>query len=488
MFDHNALLDFTGLPEELKLCAFDFLDIEDLLVASHVCRDWRERACLCPTYWRKISISSDSPATAEFFVHRLNLTQNPGLVITITIENASAEGAVVNVVLPALRNALERIAYLKLRVPRSIFDETCAALGQPAGILGTFILEVVRIWGDPDPELSETLFEGECPALKTLGLYHIRLPTSGVPAFRSAGALLRIAARGDPWQLTEVLNLPALKRISIGRSVVAATDWTSLAGLSTLQTFSQLNYLRITIGEHGSSLLAQMPASVFKRIPEISIYGTYGPDVELILSSLPAGSFEVEVAMSRERVPDPPVCVFYEPATTRLGTRVIALPQGAYRRNLYMNHRWTRADHIPAFFPESATDRITRFAFVLGPHAPHAIEILTNIGPLPACRTFVMRPAMLMAQPATDWPPVLEGKIPQLDMPQLERIEIAKRPDETRPLVVQASELALLLGQMFANAPKGVQLLLPSPTVALSGDPGPLNERFTVLYDAGVVL
>ena len=482
--DYDSVLDWGHLPDELKLAILDKFDLAELLVLAQVNRFWRSLTLQCPAYWKVLRIQRDSDNAVNLFLARLNSSRHGGLMIDVEIRSTdpAAASTISDRVIPALAPERRRIVTLKISVPARLFPVVCTALDGPATILESLILDMFRTHADPKCVLPVNILGGDCPTLKKARLHLVRMPDAGVGALRYLDSYVHSGTSRDRWNLSELLHFPTLTRLSVGRCNVQCVDLNSPIGLATLRAFRQLTHLRITVVRREPTLVSQLPASIFSSIPEVTIYDGSAYEVGILLDSMPRGPLELEVGLCRDPLPESAMRAVYDPLNTTRGTRVKP-PPGSKQRNCFLTDRWADDADIAAFFPSSVIARVERFAFVLG-RAEDTLGLLQHVGPLETCRTLVLRPAKLAAEPAARWPPPRPEVIPRIVAPKLQCVEIAPRPDDSERLEVQADELAGLLDGLLErrDGQNRLMLLMPTDTIRLVGDDRPLRDRYNVVY------
>ncbi|EJD48307.1 hypothetical protein AURDEDRAFT_151079 [Auricularia subglabra TFB-10046 SS5] len=189
------------IPEELLSSVFDWLDLGQLVVASHVCQLWRRLAFDHRRFWGTAALQKAlDPPALEFFCARLAEARAGRRPVTVTVwPNRGLSSApdyvpiMQNRIIPAIAATLSHITALHLEVPRAIAPflfAAGAALQQPAPALRAL---TITNWHSRDQgqiTIPANIFTGSAPQLTSLSLGDgVALPGLPVPAFQAVTAL-----------------------------------------------------------------------------------------------------------------------------------------------------------------------------------------------------------------------------------------------------------------------------------------------------------
>lgn len=168
------------LPVELLSSTLDFLEIVDLLYASHVSQRWRAAARRSRTFWGDIKLLAFSESALDFFSTRLSSSQRDGVDIKFTIPEAPDE--VFGIVAGEIRRHLRRATSLILVFSPGALLFLPEALDSIAPQLKSCHITVIA---PPGPEHSTFMptsyFSGQAEHLEELILEGISFSHFGSP-------------------------------------------------------------------------------------------------------------------------------------------------------------------------------------------------------------------------------------------------------------------------------------------------------------------
>lgn len=189
-------MDYTTLlSDRLLSYTFNWLDLNTLVHASHVCRRWRRHARTHSSYWQRIELvdtnyydDSKTRISAHKiarFCNQLAIGGRRPVSVSVDINYGCTD--VEGDVFVHINTHMHRIASLTLHIPDITFVDEFSALCKPAPALQSLHIWLYHLDCDPSNghEIPSNLFAGSAPSLLHVILQDIDImPTQpAVPAF-----------------------------------------------------------------------------------------------------------------------------------------------------------------------------------------------------------------------------------------------------------------------------------------------------------------
>ncbi|KAG8940115.1 hypothetical protein FRC04_005642 [Tulasnella sp. 424] len=164
-----------------SICFKEFdTDVPFQVLASHVCRTWRQHAISIPSFWAKLEFRQKKPL---FEKYRVWLERTNGAPFDVFIDQAPFQGASVKHAKEIMRLIMPNIAQLRtlevLKVPpkimRIIFDRL-ARVSAPQLRKLTVKAERDPWWNEPAEQTKwkfKPFIQGEAPSLRELSFFGI---------------------------------------------------------------------------------------------------------------------------------------------------------------------------------------------------------------------------------------------------------------------------------------------------------------------------
>ncbi|EJD43079.1 hypothetical protein AURDEDRAFT_167757 [Auricularia subglabra TFB-10046 SS5] len=120
-------MSYFSLSDDLVLNVLDYLDFRGVFAYSHISRHCRILARSHPTYWQTLSLSdSVTHGELELFLERLATKRTSDATLTLTLKWVALRNDFSELVLPALRANLHRVAILTVVIssnaPEQLWD------------------------------------------------------------------------------------------------------------------------------------------------------------------------------------------------------------------------------------------------------------------------------------------------------------------------------------------------------------------------------
>lgn len=288
-----------SLPADITQLVFDELSLHNLLVASHVCTEWRTLAHGHPTFARNIDFiyhrTTWPPASAiDFLIARTGAT-NGALKLTLFISGVPQFTK--EIILPLLAQCLHRVVELRVMVHWSAAADLLLALERPAPLLTWLRMGALNPDNVLIPELSPQFLGGTAARLETFYTHGFD-GTSGttvIPALTATKSLIYEPHDLHPPDSALVQRMMALLP-NLEKLNMTGISWPSDS--NGYHIVAPLRRLEIDVGPVSTSLLAAFAS------PDLEYLSAEGPCVDAAVFDimvLPlAGDLTLEIACRRE--------------------------------------------------------------------------------------------------------------------------------------------------------------------------------------------
>ncbi|EJD42438.1 hypothetical protein AURDEDRAFT_115064 [Auricularia subglabra TFB-10046 SS5] len=191
-------MDYPALLSERVLShAFNWLDLNSLVRASHVSQRWRKLARAHPSYWQRIVLVDTNQyddSKTRISAHKVarfcdQLAVGGRRPITVNVDINFGCTDVETDVFAHINTHLPRVAALTLHIPDITFVDEFSALSKPAPMLHSLHIWLYHLDCDPSNghEIPPALFAGTAPRLYHVILQDIDIMPAQppVPAFNT---------------------------------------------------------------------------------------------------------------------------------------------------------------------------------------------------------------------------------------------------------------------------------------------------------------
>ncbi|KZV84107.1 hypothetical protein EXIGLDRAFT_776871 [Exidia glandulosa HHB12029] len=170
------------LPAEMISHAFSYLNLQQLVYAAWVCRQWRDLGFEHPTFWRALAV--DRAGSGSFSLLKARMVQGRGRPCCLKVVIAGTHPLIVPVLIRELLPALmPRALTLEVMLDTLYDQELFDVLNMPA----PHLVDYARC---SQVSLAPEIFGGSTTSkLQTLRLVGASLPDVAIPALRSIRTL-----------------------------------------------------------------------------------------------------------------------------------------------------------------------------------------------------------------------------------------------------------------------------------------------------------
>ncbi|EJD52201.1 hypothetical protein AURDEDRAFT_181715 [Auricularia subglabra TFB-10046 SS5] len=184
------------LPPELVVSVLDYLDVAQLILASHVCQQWRVLVYAFSQFTKTVALYSTSASALALFTASALALFTARICIprarkTVAIRLDTDDYAIESVLLPVVTQHLDKLWRLVLYLNSSQTLATFRALRSPAPLLKSFRIVFTIPDESPSlPALPSDIFGGCAPELQAFAYGGLRLPIPAPPALAAITALV----------------------------------------------------------------------------------------------------------------------------------------------------------------------------------------------------------------------------------------------------------------------------------------------------------